>query len=57
MLFVQFGFSEKAKKFEKIFIVVLTRMLCSVRATAYLLKSQQRFLKINVDKSYYTNFN
>ena len=30
---VKFGFSEKATKFEKIFIVLLTRASCSVRAT------------------------
>jgi hypothetical protein len=53
---LKFGFSEKATKFEKIFVVLLTRASCSVRATAYLSKSQLRFLKINVDKSYYTNF-
>ena len=32
---VKFGFSENATKFEKIFIVLLTRASCSVRATAY----------------------
>jgi hypothetical protein len=34
----------------------LTRGSCSVRATAYLSKSPRRFLKTNVDKSYYTKF-
>ena len=32
---VKFGFSEKATKFEKIFVVLLTRASCSVRTTAY----------------------
>ena len=36
---VKFGFSEKARKFEKIFNVLLLRASCSVRATAYLSKS------------------
>ena len=53
---VKFGFSEKATKFEKIFVVLLTRASCSVRATAYLSKSRRRFFFKNVDKSYYTNF-
>ena len=53
---IKFGFSEKATKFEKIFVVLLTRASCYVRATAYLSKSR-RFLKTNADKSYYTNFN
>ena len=34
---VKFGFSEKATKFEKIFVVLLTRALCSVHATASVL--------------------
>ena len=55
-VFVKFGFSEKATKFEKIFVVLLTRALCSVRATAYLSKSWQRFFKTNMVKLYYTNF-
>ena len=38
-LLVKFGFSEKATKFEKIFVVLLTRESCSVSATAYLSKS------------------
>ena len=38
-LVVKFGFSEKATKFEKIFVVLLTRASCSVSATAYLSKS------------------
>ena len=46
----KFGFSEKARKFEKIFVILLTRASCSMRATAYLSKSQQRFFKANVDK-------
>ena len=53
---VKLGFSEKATKFEKIFVVLLTRVSCSVRATAYLSKSRRRFFKTNVVKSYYTNF-
>ena len=53
---VKLGFSEKATKFEKMFVVLLTRASCSVRATAYLSKSRRRFLKTNVDKWYYTNF-
>ena len=57
LFFLKFGFSEKATKFEKIFVVLLTRASCSVRATAYLSKSRRRFFKTNVDKSYYTNFN
>ena len=54
--YLKFVFFEKATKFEKIFVVLLTRASCSVRATAYLSKSQQRFFKTNVVKSYYTNF-
>ena len=53
---VKFGFSEKATKFDKIFVILLTRASCFVCATAYLSKSRQRFLKTNVDKLYYTNF-
>ena len=53
---LKFGFSEKATKFEKIFVILLTRALCSLRATLYLSKSRQRFFKTNVVKSYYTNF-
>jgi hypothetical protein len=53
---IKFGFSEKATKFEKIFIVLLTRAACSVRETAYMSKKWRRFFKTNVDKSYYTNF-
>ena len=34
---LKFRFSEKATKFEKIFVVLLTRASCSVRATAYIL--------------------
>ena len=43
---VKFGFSEKATKFEKNFVVLLTRALCSVGATVYLSKSWRRFLKL-----------
>ena len=44
---LKFGFSEKATKFEKIFIVLLTRVSCSVCATVYLSRSRHRFfLKI-----------
>ena len=53
---LKFVFSEKATKFAKIFIVLLTRASCSVRATAYLSKRRRRFFKTNVDKLYYTNF-
>ena len=38
---LKFGFSEKATKFEKIFVLLLTRASCSVRATTYLSKSRQ----------------
>ena len=40
---VKLGFSEKATKFEKILVVLLTRASCSVLATAYLSKSRRRF--------------
>ena len=53
---IKFGFSDKATKFEKIFVVLLTTALCPVRATAYLSKSWQRFFKTNMVKLYYTNF-
>ena len=53
---LKFGFFEKATKFEKIFVVLLTRASCSVRATAYLSKIRRRFFKTNVVKLYYTNF-
>ena len=53
---LKFGFSEKATKFEKNFVILLTRASCSVRATAYFSKSRGRFFKTNVVKSYYTNF-
>ena len=52
---IKFGFTEKATKFDKIFVGLLTRALCSVRATAYLSKSQRIFFKTNVVKLYYTN--
>ena len=55
--YLKFVFSEKATKFEKIFVVLLTRVSCSAHVTAYFSKSWRRFLKINVVKSYYTNFN
>ena len=48
---VKLMFSEKATKFEKILVVLLTRASCSVLATAYLSKSRRRLLKTNVDKS------
>ena len=35
----------EATKFEKIFVVLLTRASCSVRATVYLSKSRWRFFK------------
>ena len=54
---VKFGFSEKARKFEKVFVVLLTRAPCSVHAKVYLSKSQRRFFKTYVVKLYYTNFN
>ena len=50
-IFLKFGFSEKTTKFEKIFVVLLIhvqRRSCSVRATAYLSKSRQRFFKTNI---------
>ena len=50
-------FSETATKFEKKFVVLLTRASCSVRAIAYLSKIRRRFFKINVVKLYYTNIN
>ena len=46
---IKFGFSEKATKFEKIFVVLLK--------SVFLSESRRRFLKTNVVKSYYTNFN
>ena len=52
---VKFGFSEKATKFEKIFVVLLTRPSCSVCATAYLSKSRRRFKK-KMWTSRYINF-
>ena len=52
LILVKFGFSEKATKFEKIFVVLLTRASCSVRtATAYLSKIRRGFLKTNGVKS------
>ena len=48
---LKFGFSAKATKFEKVFVVLLTRASCSVRAAAYLSKSRQRFFKTNVVNS------
>ena len=42
---VKFGFSEKATKFEKIFVALLTRALCSVRGIAYLSKVDEDFYK------------
>ena len=47
---LKFGFSEKATKFEEIFVILLTRASYSVRATAYLSKSQ--FSKTNVANLY-----
>ena len=55
IFYVRFGFPEKATKFQK--SLSYFWVSCSVRATAYLSKSQRRFFKTNVDKSYYTNFN
>ena len=37
---LKFGFSEKATKFEKILVVLLTRASCSLCATAYLSRSR-----------------
>ena len=48
---VKLGFSEKATKFEKIFVVLLTRVSWSVLATAYLSKRQRRFFFKSVDPS------
>ena len=42
---LKFCFSEKATKFEKIFVLLLTRASCSVCPTPYLSKSRQRFFK------------
>ena len=50
------GFLRRPQNLKKIFVVLLTRASCSVRATEYLSKSWQRFLKTNVVKLYYTNF-
>ena len=50
-------FWEGHKIWKKIFVALLTRALCSARATAYLSKSRRRLLKKNVVKSYYTDFN
>ena len=36
---IKSGFSEKATKFEKNFVVLLTRASCSVHVTSYLSKS------------------
>ena len=46
---VKFGFSERATKFEKNLHRTFDKsvVICA--------KSRQRFLKTNVDKSYYTN--
>ena len=55
-LYLKFGLSRRPQNLKKIFVVLLTRASCSVRATAYLSKSRRRFLKTNVDLSYYTNF-
>ena len=49
---VKFGFSEKATKFEKIFVLLMAKASCSVRVTAYLSKIRRKFFKINVDKQY-----
>ena len=40
---IKFGFTEKATKFDKIFVVLLTRALCSVRATGYSYKKSTKF--------------
>ena len=53
---IKFGFSEKATKFEQIFVILLTRASCSLHKTAYLSKSWRRFFKTKVDMSCYTNF-
>ena len=45
---LKFGFSEKATKFEKTSVLLLTR--------AYFSKSWRRFKKTNMDKSYYSHF-
>ena len=49
---LKFELSEKAIKFEKIFVILLTRASCSLCETAYLPKSRRRFFITNVDKSY-----
>ena len=43
----------KKHSFKKIFVAFLTRAPCSVRATAYLSKSQWKFFKKNMVNSYY----
>ena len=42
---IKFGFSEKATEFEKIFVELLTRASCSVRAAVYLSKRRRRFFQ------------
>ena len=44
-LHFKFVFSEKATKFEEIFVVLLTRASCSVHAIALLSKSRQRVFR------------
>ena len=51
------GFLRRPQNLKKSLSVHLTRASCSVRVAAYLSKSRRRFLKTNVDKSYFTNFN
>jgi hypothetical protein len=45
MFLVKFGFSEKATKFEKIFVVLLTRAWCSVRQQCTCQKVDDEFKK------------
>ena len=49
---LKFEFFEKATKFEKIFAILLTRVSCSVHATAYLSKSRRRFFKTDVIQNF-----
>ena len=51
------GFLRRPQNLKKIFVILLTRVSCSVHSTVYLSKSRRRFFKTNVVKSYYINFN
>ena len=52
------GLLRRPQNLKKIWVILLTKALCSVRATAYYwLKSRWRFFKTYMVKSYCTNFN